>query len=301
MLIHTNMITYEHGSLTGLSRRSFLHTAGLAAAAASVSPLGSSAAESRWTMRLAASSIGYTKLPVEDAFQRIADLGFEAIDIWSAHAGCPHLDDVLKRLGPDGLKTLLAKHRLKLCAFSVYVGGYPKYAELLGQMGGGVAVRGSAGPCKPADLAVKMKAFLESLKPLLELCDKYQSSLAIENHANALLDSPDSFKAFTDLNTHPRLGLALAPYHVQALGASVEQVIEICGRQLLFFYAWQKADGVNQLPGHGPVDCVPWLRALARINYPHYVTPFMHHEPPPDEMTRALAKSRDYLIACVRP
>ncbi|MEI7731235.1 MAG: TIM barrel protein [Verrucomicrobiota bacterium] len=295
------MNTHEHGMWHGLSRRNFLHTAGLAGvAAASASHLDLAAAESKWTMRLAASSIGYTKLPVEDAFQRIAELGFEAIDVWSAHAGCPHLDDVQKRLGPDGLKVLLAKHKLRLCAFSVYAGGYPKYAELLGQVGGGVAVRGSAGPCKPAELTAKMKGFLESLKPLLEQCEKYQSFLAIENHGNALLDSPDSFKAFTDLNTHSRLGLALAPYHVQALGASVEQMIEICGKQLLFFYAWQKADGVNQLPGQGPTDCAPWLRALARINYPHYVTPFMHHEPTPDEMTKALAKSRDYLRECVR-
>ena len=103
-------------------------------------------------MRLSCSSINFSSLPIEQACQRIAALGFEAVDIWSAHAGCPHLDDVAKRLGPAGLKDLLARHRLKLCAFSVYVGGYRRYAELLGKAGGGVAVRGSAGPCKPGEL-----------------------------------------------------------------------------------------------------------------------------------------------------
>ena len=34
-------------------------------------------------------------------------LGFEGVDVWSAHAGCPHLDDVLDRLGAE--RTLACK------------------------------------------------------------------------------------------------------------------------------------------------------------------------------------------------
>ena len=256
------------------------------------------AAEDRWPMKLSASSIEFTKLPIEQACQRISELGFDAIDIWCAYNGCPHLDDVAKRLGAQGLKQLLAKHKLKLYAFSVYVGGYRKYAQLLGESGGGLAIQGSAGPCKPAELRQRMNDFIESLKPDLELCEKYDSYLAIENHGSSLLDSLDSFKAFVDINTHPRLGIALAPYHVQAGKQSVEQAIGICGKQLLFFYAWQHADGTNQLPGHGPTDFTPWLTALAKINYRFYVNPFMHNEPEPDAMAKALLKSRDYLKAC---
>ena len=61
----------------------------------------------RWKMRLSCSSINFASLPIEQAVERIAALGFDAIDVWSAHAGCPHLDDVLERLGPEGLKGLL--------------------------------------------------------------------------------------------------------------------------------------------------------------------------------------------------
>jgi sugar phosphate isomerase/epimerase len=253
------------------------------------------AAGAAWTMRLSCSSINFSSLSIEQACQRIAALGFEAVDIWSAHAGCPHLDDVAKRLGPTGLKDLLAQHRLKLYSFSVYAGGYRRYAELLGQAGGGVAVRGSAGACKAEELTTRMKAFLETLKPELALAEKYNSYLAIENHANSLLHTRDSFKAFCELSAHPRLGVALAPYHLQAAKASVEDVVAIAGRQLLFFYAWQNAPGAMQLPGHGPADCRPWLAALAKADYRWYVTPFMHHELKPDEMSTALARSCDYL------
>ena len=285
-----------------VDRRRFL--AGLACgAAATAAPnlLRAKAAKAEkqpWKMRLSTSSIHYSKLPIEKACERIAALGFESIDIWSAHAGCPHLDDVQKRLGADGLKDLLAKNKLKLYAFSVYSGGYRRYAELLGKSGGGVAVRGSAGGCKPNELAARMKAFLEALKGDAELAEKYDSYIAIENHGGSLLGSLDSFKAFADLNKSPRVGIALAPYHLQGRKASVPDAIRAAGKHLFFFYAWQRARGVLQLPGHGPTDFVPWIAALAEIGYKWYVNPFMHHEPAPDVMSAALTKTRDYLQSC---
>ncbi|MHC4741731.1 MAG: sugar phosphate isomerase/epimerase family protein [Planctomycetota bacterium] len=252
----------------------------------------------KWRMRLSTSSIHYMELAIEQACERIADLGFEAIDIWSAHEGCPHLDDVQKRLGAEGLKKLLGKHKLKLFAFSVYKGGYPRYADLLGKAGGGVAIRGSSRAAKPEELTSKMKEFIESLKPQVELAEKNKSFLAIENHGNALLNTLDSLKAFVDINKSKHLGIALAPYHIQGLKASVPEAIRICGKQLLFFYAWQRAKGNEQLPGVGPTDMQPWVEALGEIRYRGYVNPFMHGHPEADVMSANLARSRDYLKEC---
>ena len=261
-------------------------------------PLAISGAEPQWKLRLSTSSIHFMHLPIEEACRRIAELGFQAVDIWSAHAGCPHLDDVVERLGADGFRKLLAETGLRLFAFSVYQGGYPRYAQLLGESGGGVAVRGSTGPCEPNQITARTRQFLESLKPQVELAEKYDSYLAIENHGNALLDSLDSLKAFVDLNRSRRLGIALAPYHLQAIGAAVEEAIEICGNQLLFFYAWQKAADVQQLPGHGKTNFTPWLSALAKVQYEGYVNPFMHGDLEPAAMSMALGKSRHYLQQC---
>jgi sugar phosphate isomerase/epimerase len=298
--------TCGNGYHTKLTRRRFIQHAIAGAGIASGGLLARSFAAAKpeagsgWRCRLSTSSILFKGVPIEEACARIAALGFEAVDIWSAYEKCPHLDDAATRLGPTGLKALLAKHHLQLCAFTVYVGGYPKYAELLGGVGGGLAIQGNAGPCKPEELTARMRAFLESLKPLLELAEKNNSRLAIENHGNTLLDGPDSFKAFVDLNTSPRLGLALAPYHLQAGGASVPEVIRICGRQLLFFYAWQNQPETGQLPGLGPTDFKPWLRALAQVDYRGYVNAFMHGHVEADAMTAALTKSRDYLRQCAK-
>ena len=286
-----------------IGRRSFLRLMGAVAAAGTVraGPTDSvvrPASASPWQLRLSTSSIHFTELPIEKACEKIAELGFEAIDVWSAHEGCPHLDDVASRLGSEGLRELLAGHKLKLFAFSVYQGGYERYAELLGKAGGGVAIQGSAAPCKPEELSARMRQFIEGLKPAVELAEKYNSYLAIENHGQALLDSLDSLKAFVDANTSPRLGIALAPYHIQASKASVPEAIRICGQQLFFFYAWQNQPDVKQLPGVGPTDMTPWIRALAQIRYRGYVNPFMHGHPGTDIMMTNLATARDYLKNC---
>jgi len=304
MKVNMSAINKEERKIGAVSytRRGFLKVMGAGAAAGVTAPvlpaLARTAIKKKWRMKLSTSSIHFMQLPIEQACRQIANLGFEAIDIWSAHEGCPHLDDVAKRLGAEGLKKLLAKHKLKLFAFSVYRGGYERYAELLGKAGGGVAVQGSAGPCKPEELTGRMRQFIEGLKPLVELAEKNNSYLAIENHGNALLNSLDSLKAFVDINTSKRLGIALAPYHLQTIKASVPEAIRICGRQLLFFYAWQHYGDSKQLPGIGPTDNDAWIEALAKIRYRRYVNPFMHGHPEADVMEANLAKSRDYLKAC---
>jgi sugar phosphate isomerase/epimerase len=274
-----------------MNRRAFLQSAAVAPVLAGCrSRLGLSR-----RLRYSTSSIHFKDLSVEDACARVAALGFEAIDVWCAYEDCPHLDDVLTRLGAAGLREVLERNRLQLCGFSTYVGGYAKYARLLGEAGGGVAIQGSAGPCPPEQLATKMREFLAGLGPLAELAEANDSWLAIENHGHALLDGLDSFRAFVDSNPYPRVGIALAPYHLQALGASVPEAIRIAGRQLLFFYAWQNAPGTGQLPGHGPTDFAPWLAALREIDYPRYVNPFMHGHLEAEAMSTALARAQNYL------
>jgi len=94
------------------------------------------------------------------------------------------------------------------------------------------------------------------------------------------------------------LGIALAPYHLQAAKISVPDAIRVCGSQLLFFYAWQQQPDLQQLPGVGPTDMTPWIRALAEVRYRGYVNPFMHGHPETEIMAASLATARDYLKGC---
>ena len=291
-----------------IDRRHFLRNA--AAAALAMPTMAGrvfAAPASPWRMRLAFSSVMLAELPIEEVCARAAKLGFEAIDIWCPFDNCKHLTDVIDRLGPDGLKQLLAKHQLALASFTTYVTkkeavGFPAYADFIGKFGGGVVVRGSEyTDAKPENLTTKMRAFFEKLKPQIDKAAETKVRLAIENHHSALLSTPDSFKAFVDLNPAPQhVGLGIAPYHLQNLKASVEDAIRTAGSQLLFFYAWQSAEGMNQLPGHGPADFTPWLKALSDINYQGYLNPFMHGHPTPEALSEGLAKSCSYLKQCIQ-
>jgi sugar phosphate isomerase/epimerase len=286
-----------------LDRRQFLRTT--AAAALALAGHARATPTTAWRMRLSFSSVMLAGLPIEEVCERAAKLGFEAIDIWCPFDNCKHLTDVVARLGPDGLKELLAKHKLTLGSFTTYTTkaeaiGFPAYADFIGKCGGGVVVRESQYiDVKPAELTAAMRAFFEKLKPQIEKAAETKVRLAIENHGNALVATPDSFKAFVDLNPAPQhVGLAIAPYHLQNLKASVEDVICTAGSQLLFFYAWQAADGMDQLPGHGPADFVPWLKALADIRYQGFVNPFMHGKPTTGELSAAMIKANAYLKDC---
>ena len=291
-----------------LGRRQFLGAAALPLAALalpSLMGLARGAPATAWKMRLAFSSVMLAELPIEEVCERAAKLGFEAIDIWCPFDRCKHLAEIVARLGPDGLKQLLAKHQLTPASFTIYTtdkeaGGFPAYADFIGKFGGGLVVRESQYiEVKPAELTKSMRAFFEKLKPQIDKAAETKVRLAIENHHSALLSTPDSFKAFVDLNPAPQqVGVAVAPYHLQNLKASVEDVIRTAGSQLLFFYAWQSAEGMNQLPGHGPADFLPWLKALAGIGYQGFLSPFMHGRPTPDELTSAVTKARAYLQDC---
>lgn len=290
-------------SYSVLDRRQFLHATAATALALAGNARG--APDSAWRMRLAFSSVMLAELPIEEVCARAAQLGFEAIDIWCPFGHCKHLTDVVARLGPEGLKDLLAKHKLALASFTTYVTkteavGFPAYADFIGKFGGGVVVRGSEYiDVKPENLTTEMRAFFERLKPQIEKAAQTKVRLAIENHHSALLSTPDSFKAFVDLNPAPQhVGLGIAPYHLQNLKASVEDAIRTAGSQLLFFYAWQSAEGMKQLPGHGPADFVPWLQALADIRYQGYLNPFMHGQPAPDALSEGISKACAYLKDC---
>jgi sugar phosphate isomerase/epimerase len=302
-------MTFTSQQFTGIDRRQFLGAAAAGVCASSIARASwahSEEAKPAWKMKLSTSSLHYRSLPLEEACRRIGSLGFAAVDVWShfewAGPLCEHLEQGLEQLGPERFAALLQQHNLKLFAASCYQVSTTRFAPLLGQLGGCVVIRGSR-PLQGAattvsldDLKTQMTAFLESLKPELDLLAQHQCVLAIENHSGkSLLNTLESIQVFTELNQHAHLGIALAPYHIQLNNESVEQAIRAAGDQLRFFYAWEHAEGTKQLPGIGPTDMTPWLQALAEIRYAGYVNPFMHHEPEPDEMDRALRTSRTYL------
>jgi sugar phosphate isomerase/epimerase len=290
-----------------ITRRRFLSSAVGCGAAMSLVPgcvgVGEQKHESKkWKMKLATSSVMFDRLPIEQVCERVKRLGLGGLDIWAPFtydgAQCKHLEEIKNRLGGNGLRELMGKHKLEVAAFTIYQNNLSQYWEMIRDYGGGVVVRSdNAEASSPEDMTKNMRVFFENLKPEIELAEKSNSVLAIENHGGGLFNTIDSFRAFVELNPNARrVGIAFAPWHLQAFKAPIEDVIKIAGPQIRFFYAWQRADGSGQLPGFGPADFTPWLQALADARYSHYVSIFLHGHGPADEMESNVCKSRNYLL-----
>ena len=139
---------------------------------------------------------------------------------------------------------------------------------------------------QPADELAKLRQRIAELETLTAEQEQIEEALRTsEANYRSIFNSVNDMIFVYDVETE-----TLIDVNVKA--------IEIFGRQLFFFYAWQRADGKEQLPGHGPANFTPWIAALARAKYAGYVNPFMHGDVKPQAMSQALAKSRDYLLRC---
>jgi len=108
------------------------------------------------------------------------------------------------------------------------------------------------------------------MKPHVAVAEETQVTIAIENHAKSLIDTPDSLRWLAELTHSPRLKIALAHYHLPQDPSLLAQLIRDCGPALEVFYAWQHGEGcmirlpkeqeLLQMPGRGPLDFAP-LRA----------------------------------------
>jgi sugar phosphate isomerase/epimerase len=270
-------------------------------------------------LRYVLSSSLYGTLPLETILPEVRQTGAEHIDIWPRVHG--NQREQIDEMGLDRFSALLEQHQVKLGAITRFdLGPFRLGSELkLAQrLGGRLIVTGSSGPANAAgpELKAAVRAFIEKMKPHIEAAAQAQVTIGIENHANALIASPDSIRYFAELAPPSHIGIALAPYHQPQDPALLAQLIKELGAKLALFYAWQHGQGASkklpkdqemlQMPGYGPLDFRPLLDALRQIHYPGWTSIFMHPVPrgipilpTPAEVTAAINKSRQYLEKCL--
>ena len=234
----------------------------------------------------------YHDSPFEVAIEEIAKTGCHAVDLWEAHGGYPvnHMQWVEKNR-PGRLREFVESFGLKLWSFSIYFspgGKQLQRLEWMAEAGGEVAVLGGGH-------GDTIEAGVKALEPLVKRADELGVKIAGENHGGTSLNSIASLREFVALAKSPALGIALAPYHVMGANESVAEAIEAIGSKLLFFYAWQRAPGLRELPGDGTLDFGPVLQALRQVGYNGYLNIFTHTHVPRTQMTEAVIASREYL------
>jgi len=261
----------------------------------------------------------YGKMSLEEIVPEVRKTGTEWLDIWpEIHA---NQREQMAALGTDRFAALLARHGVRLGMTTRYdLGPFHLREEIkvVAGFGGSLIVTGSQGPrglvgdeCKKA-----IGAFVEKMKPHVAAAEEAGVTIAIENHAHALVASLDSLRWFAEFAKSPRLGIALAPYHLPQDPAVLARLIEDLGPKLVHFYAWQEGRGcfrklpkdeeLEQLPGRGNLDFRPLVASLRKIGYQGWTEIFMHPVPrgvpilpTASEITKEINRARAYLDGAV--
>ncbi len=252
---------------------------------------------------------------IGEILPEVRKTGASAIDIWPKVHG--NQREQLDDLGEEKFAELLTRHHVKLGCITQYkLGpfGLKDEMRLAQRFGCRTIVTGGKGPTglKGNDLKMAVAAFVEKMKPHLVVAEETEVTIAIENHANNLFESPDSIKWLAELRPSRHLGVALAPYHVPQDEQLLSRLIESLGDSIVVFYAWQHGMGCHkklpkeqellQMPGRGRLDFAPLLAALKRINYSGWTEIFMHPVPrgipileTTSGVTAEINRSREYL------
>lgn len=272
------------------SRRVFCRIAAAAPAVAALRNVG--AAEPAFMIHYALASSMYGKLPLAEILPEAAKCGASYIDLWPAPHGAQR--EQFDAIGSQRFVEQAAAQRVRLGMTTRYdLGplGLQGEIRLLSKLGARLVVTGSVGPKNVAGAEAKaaVKRFVEQMKPHLAVAEECRVTIGIENHANALIASPDSIRYLGELSPSPRLGVALAPYHLPQEPVLLGKMIEELGPKLAHFYAWEhgrgctkampKAEELEQMPGRGQLDFRPLLAALKKINYRAWTEIFMHPTP----------------------
>ena len=239
------------------------------------------------------SSALYGDIPLAQVLPEVAASGSLGLDVWCKPHGSQRED--MDTLGPEAAAALFKQHNVRLvCSTRYGLGpfGLADEMKLLKRFGGELLVTGAKGPKNVAgpEARTAMKTFLEQLQPHADAAGALGLKIAIENHSDSLLSTPDSIRAWAELNRHPALGVAFAPHHLQPHTAEMPSLIRDLGAaNLPFVYLQEHGIGskqkvakeieLQQLPGFGTLDYGPIVDALAGAGFNGWLEIFMHPTP----------------------
>lgn len=300
-----------------IDRRDFLTVSALTAASLTTPNLALAASKLKPKYILGSCMYGYTDL--EEIVPEVARIGATALDIWPKVHG--NQREQLDEMGEEKFAALLKEHNVTLGCITQYkLGpfGLQNEMRLAQRLGCTTIVCGGKGPrnLKGRELKTAVGQFVEQMKPHIAVAEETGVTIAIENHGNNLIDSPDSLKWLAELRTSDNLGIAFAPYHLEQNEKLQSDLIRTLGNRIAMFYAWQHGMGCHvklpkeqellQMPGRGDLDFAPLLAALQDIRYDGWTEIFMHPVPrgipildTTAEVTAEINRSRKYITNCL--
>src|SRR5690606_2571089 len=144
-------------------------------------------------------------------------IGATHLDVWPKVHGDQR--EQIDLMGEEDFAALLDRDDVQLGCITQYkLGPFRLQDEmrLAQRFGCHLMVTGAAGPqgLEGPELKAAISKFVEQMKPHLEVAEETGVTIAIENHANNLIFSPDSLRWLLEMRPSEHLAIAFAPYHL---------------------------------------------------------------------------------------
>ncbi len=298
------------------SRRNFVHATSLTAISfANCRSVLHSAKSVDFRFRYLLGSCLYGYAKIQDVIPEVAKTSALAIDIWPMVHG--NQREQVDELGEEKFAVLLKRHQTNLGCITQYkLGpfGLQDEMRLAQRFGCKTIVTGGKGPINLTGLELKkaVERFIEEMKPHLAVAAETGVTIAIENHAKSLFDSPDSLRYLAELSPSSQLGIAFAPYHLPQDENLLAKLLRDVIGTVAVFYAWEHGNGcmtklpkeqeLLQMPGRGNLDFTSMVSVLKEKDYQGWTEIFMHPFPRGipiletiSEVTIEINRARSYL------
>jgi protein FrlC len=245
-------------------------------------------------MKISIASGVYLNFPLREAIQRVADAGYDGIDIWS---GRPHVyrqDFTSKQL--SNLRSLIQEQGLMVSSF---MPAFYRYPYDLGSLNDIVrqdsiaymkeCIDNAATLASPIVLIVPKRAIYghsiedawgkltESIDEVCRYAQQYDLMMGLEpanKYVTDLVNSAEDALRMIDALGHDNLGAVIDTGHVHLSNETAQDAIEKLGKRLLQVHV-NDNDGQQQqnlVPGDGTFDFTGLIEALRQVRFEGFLS-----------------------------
>jgi sugar phosphate isomerase/epimerase len=275
-------------------------------------------------MHLAYSSNAYRRFSIEETIARIADLGYEGIELL---ADAPHAwPEGLPAERKRAIRNCLEAHGLKISnvnAFMMNAVGDPRHPfwhpswieadprqrairrehtkrclQLARELGAASIQTEPGGPrAEGQTWSAAAAVFYEEFMPCVEMAEKMEVSLLIEPEPGLLIERFEQYLEFTGRIGSPWVGLNFDIGHAYCVGEEPSQWIAPMAPHTRHYHLEDIAasrEHRHLIPGRGAIDIPAVLREIKRSGYDGWITVELY--PYLDDPDAAGKEAREYVL-----
>jgi sugar phosphate isomerase/epimerase len=219
----------------------------------------------------------YSKLEITNAFQKIAEAGYDGVELCLENPDCRV--EVLHAAAISRIKDSLAKHRLGLASLSWHGNylvndkvfeGLKEAVPITRRFGCDILIL-STGPI--TDKQAQWKTLVLRTRELLKIAEDHAVTLAMEAEPNFVCESTEDVIRLAEETGSPRMAANLDIGHAHITDASIADSINKLGKLLVHTHIEDIKDKVHKHlpPSEGDIAFDAVARALRGAGYDGYL------------------------------